>query len=326
MVTEETIRKTNGPATEHPSGKRDGSLYQLLPEQAGSGVLDFLSSKFDPSAVLTRASVSDVSRANPWMEGSSILDNIAKCVNLLPDDDPLYQEDYLRRQLQKEIASKHSSATIQSLLAPQESSSKSNDDQGTKKRPHSNPHPFDTISSQLHSGPHSFLFRMKEERKRVRIVVRYVNMVRGNLSGTLIAFDKHMNIILRDVEEVYSPRLVDEENNKSNLELELERRRRVNTSREEAILLDDSSSVFDKGGQHLSQQPGMWNARKRQMKQLMVRGDMVVSIYEADKEDREIKKSRYYKQEAKATRNNLINNTHIAKRQKGNQENKFPSV
>ena len=158
---------------------------------------------------------------------------------------------------------------------------------------------------------------MKEERKRVRIIVRYVNMVRGTLTGTLIAFDKHMNMILRDVEEVYSPRLVDEENSKSNLELELERRRRVNSTEKQGDSTEEPSSIFDNSGEHLSQQPGTWNVRRRQMKQLMVRGDMVVSIFEAGQENRRVLKSRYVKRETTANSN---------KRRKSNDGRQFSAT
>lgn len=299
LVTEASSRKTKDPTDKHTDGKRDESWYRLRPEEKGSDVIDFLSSKFDPSAALTRASTSDVSRMNPWIEGSSILDNLGKCATLLPNDDPLYREDHRRKQLQKTGGSKQSG----NLISAQVAAAKSNSDDQTKKRPNTNPHPFDAIASHLDSGPHSLLFRMKEQRKRVRIVVRYVNMVRGTLTGTLVAFDKHMNMILRDVEEVYSPRLVDEENSKSNLELELERRRRLNSVEKQGNSAEESSSIFSNSEEHLAQQPGMWNVRRRQMKQLMVRGDMVVSIFEAGQENRRVSKSRYVKQETIANSN-----------------------
>jgi len=296
-ATGEAARKTNNLATltettnEGPNEpKRDELWYRLRPEEVGSGVVDALSSEFDPFKALTRASGEDISRANPWMEGSSILDNVGKFAELLPEDDPLHRDSHHQLQLRK--ASSKTLGTMMHMSLPVESSSTGNKD--SKKRPRNTPHPFEVIASHLDSGPHSLLFRLREERKRVKIVVRYVNMVRGTLSGTLIAFDKHMNMILRDVEEVYSPRLVDQENLKSNLDLELERRRRIRASTEAK---SGDESLFDNSGQQhqLAQQPGTWNVRTRQMKQLMVRGDMVVSIYEADKEQMMITTSRYHK-------------------------------
>jgi small nuclear ribonucleoprotein (snRNP)-like protein len=336
-ATEEAARNSNDAAsgTTFPNNtpnnnnkrKRDESWYRLRPEETGSGVVHLLSSEFDPFEALTRASMEDVSRANPWMEGSSILDNVGKCATLLPEDDPLRRDSHHQLQLRKATASsKHSGTMMHASLPAESSSNNNNNNKDTKKGPRNDLHPFEAIASLLDSGPHSLLFRLREERKRVRIVVRYVNMVRGTLSGTLIAFDKHMNMILRDVEEVYSPRLIDEENHKSNLDLELERRRRVRVSIEGKRR--DDESLFDKSGeQHqLSQQPGTWNVRRRQMKQIMVRGDMVVSIYEADQEKLTVTTSRYHKRKARATNSNVNDDNNNAKRRKGDERNNKPQM
>lgn len=308
--------------------------YRLRPEETGSGVVNLCSSEFDPfEALKPFVSMKEMLRANPWMQGSSILDNVGKCATLLPEDDPLRRHSHHQLQLRKNAAAAASSGTMMHASLPAESSSNNKDNstkrgnKDTKKGPCNDIHPFEAIASHLDSGPHSLLFRLREERKRVRIVVRYVNMVRGTLSGTLTAFDKHMNMILRDVEEVYSPRLIDEEHDKSNLDLELERRRRVRISIEgKQPKDDDDESLFAKSGeQHQrSQQPGTWNVRRRQMKQLMVRGDMVVSIYEADQENRTVTTSRYHhKRKPRATTNSRVNdeNNDAAKRRKGDERN-----
>ena len=301
-----------------------------------------LSSEFDPFEVLKPyVSVKVMLRANPWMEGSSsILDNVGKCATLLPEDDPLRRDSHHQLQLRKHAAAAAASSGTMMHASRSAESSCTNKDTTTKrgnkdakKGPRNDIHPFEAIASHLDSGPHSLLFRLREERKRVRIVVRYVNMVRGTLSGTLIAFDKHMNMILRDVEEVYSPRLIDEEHDKSNLDLELERQRRVRISIEGKPPRDDDNdndnddeSLFDKSGeQHQSsQQPGTWNVRRRQMKQLMVRGDMVVSIYEADQENRTVTTSRYHhKRKPRATTNSHVNeeDNNASKRRKDDERN-----
>lgn len=254
----------------------DESWYELRPSEAGSGVVDFLSPDFDPIQALNRASPAEIARANPWMEDISpktILDNLGKCAALLPAEDPLHKETSIQRvaQLPKQPAS---TAAVSTNL----------------KRPRTNkaladPHPFDVIASYLDSGPHSLLHRLRNERKRVRVVVRYVNMIRGTITGSLLAFDKHMNMILRDVEEVYSPRITDENHEKSNLELELERRHKVCAG----DVPSDTRETDDL--------PGNWNLRRRQMKQLLVRGDTVVSVYDASRENTTVRTSRYHKME-----------------------------
>lgn len=51
-------------------------------------------------------------------------------------------------------------------------------------------------------GPFTVLRRCFLERKRVMVVIRRVNSVRGTCMGFLKAFDKHMNLLLMDVTEV----------------------------------------------------------------------------------------------------------------------------
>lgn len=72
-------------------------------------------------------------------------------------------------------------------------------------------------------GPLQLLQRCCENRTRVRVVTRHARGVRGvatgahmvpygsamvaNATGQLWAFDKHMNMVLRDVQEQYTVRL-----------------------------------------------------------------------------------------------------------------------
>ena len=325
--------------------QKDEEWYKLRPNEAGSGIVDFLSSDFDPVAALTTASSSNFSnnneedvvyKANPWLVSSSsssssstkstssyiqvvsttMMDNVEKCATLLPEEDPLHRDTHQQLQLKKHNNSQAANKRGQLLLIGSNNNNQtnSNSNRNSNKRPRNDNtndtsfvHPFESIASHLDSGPHSVLYKFRNnggQKRRITIVIRYVNMIRGTLTGTLIAFDKHMNMILKDVEEIYSPRLIDEENEKSNLELELERRRRrglLSSTTDD----NDMTTTMVIQQQHQHQQPGTWNVRRRQMKQLLVRGDMVVSVYEAtttsskEKANGDAMKSRYYKKEGK---------------------------
>lgn len=95
------------------------------------------------------------------------------------------------------------------------------------------------------------------QQQRVCVITRYVNAIRGSLRGTLVAFDKHLNMVLLDVEETYTCRPV-ERGTVANTHVEVERRRN---------LLETQSS----GTSTL--------VKRRRMKQIMMRGDCIVSIY-----------------------------------------------
>lgn len=53
-------------------------------------------------------------------------------------------------------------------------------------------------------GPLLLLRDWYAQRQRVRVVTRHERGVRGVAVGLLLAFDKHLNLVLRDVEETYT--------------------------------------------------------------------------------------------------------------------------
>lgn len=222
--------------------KQSEEWYCLKQNEENSGVIDMLSRNFDPVAALG-ASDKQVAKANPWLlQTGPMLDYVDQFRIHLPSCDPLRRLPS-RRQRQR---------------SNEESS------QNDGKRP-KNLSAFASLAAPHEIGPLSLLYTAFVNRQRIRIVIRYVNGIRGTLTGYLIAFDKHFNMILRDVDEVYSPRNVSSESTLSNVDREVHRRQ-------------------DGGSGKSSGHAGEWSARRRRMKQIMVRGDNVVTVYKEESE------------------------------------------
>lgn len=230
LLAESVERSSITPKDVTPSTQQDESWYQLTEQESNSGVLDFTSSLFDPVAALLQASEEAVMGANTFLANCSRMDRIDQCRSRLPETDPLYRPAMVVR-------------TLATVAGTAESSS----GQSTRK-PSSLFGPLlESIDSK---GPFVILHRALNERKRVRVVIRYVNGIRGTLTGHIVAFDKHMNLLLRDVLEVYSLRQTERNYETTNLEQELKRR----------------------------EQP----VRQRHLRNIMVRGDNVVLVYFAE--------------------------------------------
>lgn len=63
---------------------------------------------------------------------------------------------------------------------------------------------FTFMQKQSEGGPMSVLSRCVEKRVRVKVVTRKLNGARGFCTGIIVAFDKHWNLALIDVDETYS--------------------------------------------------------------------------------------------------------------------------
>lgn len=220
--------------------------FELNEKERGSAVVDFVSDEFNPSAALTAKDSSHVETINPWIKRCAKLDRVSQFRSLLPETDPLFRPAITRKR-GRSTANNNPSDTGA---------------RPTKSRP---PSCFACVASVNQTGPFSILHGAFVNRQRIRVLVRYVNSVRGTLTGFLVAFDKHMNMILRDVDEVYSPRYTGNQN-LSNKGIELQRRK---LSCREGVVSDHG--------------PG-WSVRQRYMKQILVRGDNVILVYRASQE------------------------------------------
>lgn len=222
--------------------QKDEAYFELSKQQKGSGILSFTDANFDPVAALASSPETVVAANHAWLvqlQGSR-LDRVDQCRPLLPPTDPLYK---------KAVAVKKTTAAPRSMAAAPPK---------IKALP-----TFAAMASVYKDGPMSILYDAVMRRKRVRILVRYLDGIRGTLTGHLLAFDKHYNMLLRDVEEVYSPHVASE-SEESRVQHELARRLQSYAA--------DSAVGED------------WTCRKRQLRQILVRGDNVVLVYRPDQE------------------------------------------
>lgn len=236
---------------------KDEHWFTLNDMERGSGITDFTSNRFDPFAAL-RANEQTLSDLYEYIKTAPRLDNIAKSRVLLPDFDP------------QRVVKTTPANSAKSKPDPEKIK--------TKKIP-----VLTTLASQFQTGPLSILYMCHVQRKRVRVLIRYVDCIRGTLTGYLLTFDKHMNMILTDVDEVYSPRMtkvVDLDENISKPELEI--RRRQNNSKTSTSLNETDSYKADCENDSFSKRH--WSVRQRYCPQLLVRGDNVVMVWRPDAE------------------------------------------
>lgn len=237
--------------------------FQLRPEECGSGVLDFTSTKFDPLAALEFCGEKHIPNL---MLDAPILDNIHKVRVLLPNFDP-------ERVLLSDCASK-----------------KACDDNKNKKQkliPE-----LDMLSQRFEEGPLSMLHSCHVKRQRVRVLIRYKRSVRGTLTGYVIGFDKHMNIIMRDVDELFRPlfssaqsigHLEDNRNISKSVRLEISKTevRGQHIDLRNMMRNRTATTNDDEHRNCIKQSEKLDTLRLRHFKKLMVRGDNIVMMWKA---------------------------------------------
>ncbi|KAL4440475.1 hypothetical protein ABPG75_003476 [Micractinium tetrahymenae] len=201
------------------------------PQHAHDPALDFFSRSFDPlRALLTEGLTPPLPAARP-------LDTVYHCRFMLPADHPDAWRDPGRTAKSKEAA--EAAAREKSRLTYL---------QHKREQQQQKSNPIDQITERVREGPLLLLKRCYQQRARVRVLTRHARGVRGSAEGTLVAFDKHLNLVLRDVEERYTVLL-----RLQKVKTGADGRERVRWGRQQ---------------EH----------RQRQLRQVFVRGDSVVLV------------------------------------------------
>ena len=254
------------------ASNRSEEWYELTASEYNSGDISFVSSSFDPYAALS-ADMSDVLKANPFVAQAPMIDNVSKFRRLLPREDP-----------QHLLPSKRSAAAAAATRAQQKAKAASGTSAAATHKI-AIPGAFTALADRFDKGPFALLRDIHTKKQRVRVMVRYVDCVRGTLTGYVLAFDKHFNMILRDVDEMYSGRATkagatDEKNGGigidgklSNVEVEVKRR----------TCFVGGSGGGRKSNTNANNDNGVL-LKRRHIQQMLVRGDCVVVIWRADEE------------------------------------------
>jgi len=250
----------------------DELYYKIDEDRINSKILDFTSPQFDAIYALSAPeSIVAKSNASIFSLSSSKLDNISKFRALLPECDPQRMEPTVRRQKNNASAGQTQTAAIAS------NNTKSNKETAAKKNKKASL--FLAMASSYEkptSGPLSLLYSILQNRQRVRIMIRYVDCIRGTLTGYLVAFDKHFNMILKDVDEVYGGRVTMDAG-----AVELAGGGAAEAAQPSKSTLEaQRRKCYPKDG---SGGPGP-AVKQRYFNQLMVRGDNVVMVWRAENE------------------------------------------
>ena len=146
-----------------------------------SNVLDIYSTEFDPNTALNAAVI-----PLPYPNENS-LDRLYKFRRLLPESHPDFNANVNLGKINK------------SEKARQKIEKKKEEMKNKKKESF-----IDTISNSFEKGPLSILKRCFLEQRRVKIWIRRINGIKGTCEGYLEAFDRHLNVVLSDVNEDFS--------------------------------------------------------------------------------------------------------------------------
>jgi len=137
-------------------------------------------------------------------------------------------------------------------------------------------------------GPMSLLSKCVEENKRIKVMVRGVDRVRGHVTGFLVAFDKHWNMALTDVEETFhrrkkvkSPPIAEAEivtEKMQDMKLKSRRSPRKSSGQGRQVDRTKTREVMGFSTVHVIERKRKTEVCKRHIPQVVLRGEHVVCV------------------------------------------------
>ncbi|KAH7294044.1 hypothetical protein KP509_28G054000 [Ceratopteris richardii] len=244
-----------------------------------SGSIDFFSADFNPLKAL---STKDLAPPNPRVRP---LDNLSACRRILPKEVP---ESIIN-------APAKAPRSAESILAQERAKAhKSNLLKKAVERERQTKI-LDKIAEKAKEGPIGLLAECYQKKSKVKVWTRHTHGVRGTLTGFIIAFDKHLNLVLRDIDEEYSvrrwvPRLVRRRGRScKNQQVEEDLHRQPSLHASVQLPEGTSQSVDSKtdGDNEIDDLTSQMKElrifpklehRRRHLKQVFLRGDSVIII------------------------------------------------
>mmetsp|Transcript_44171 Transcript_44171/g.112740 ORF Transcript_44171/g.112740 Transcript_44171/m.112740 type:complete len:266 (+) Transcript_44171:2-799(+) len=223
----------------------------------GDPALDFFSPTFDARKALYTPGLAPPMKVKP-------LDCLARARVLLPAEMPEHVPP---------ASLKRTDRSAESIAAQERAKSRTvvREQQQLKLRGDHNPLQ-DIMDSVNPKAPVAMLRAVCEARGRVRVVTRHARGVRGVAVGFLVAFDKYLNLLLRDVDEDYVVRVQ-------------VARTKVQTVAPAAPGGAGTSAGVEGVTEALQRTRVRWRPkqekRRRHLKQVLLRGDSVVMVSKA---------------------------------------------
>ncbi|KAJ7524771.1 hypothetical protein O6H91_17G020500 [Diphasiastrum complanatum] len=234
--------------------------------------LDFLSPDFDAlEALHTKGLQPPNPRVRP-------LDNLASCRRLLPQELPESLANVaVKAPRSAESIAAQARAEARTSLLQEKAAAKARQIKI-----------LDAIAEKLDKGPLALLAACYKNQTQIQVWTRHTHGVRGILTGFLVAFDKHLNMVLKDVDEEYTvrlhvPRLVSKRGRAiAKIQVEGEncidsKLKSGSSEASEVNLKDDAVNSLISDLKELKLFPKL-EYRRRHLNQVFLRGDIVVMV------------------------------------------------